>query len=125
MAYWVEKRAPELVNIANEPAHIHKLYGLDNKDTAGFGRQCLLARRLVERGVRFVELTIPMVDGYQRWDAHNNLVKNHRDNAKAVDQPIAALIQDLKQRGLLDETLVVWGKEKNSLVMIRPAVSSS
>jgi membrane-anchored protein YejM (alkaline phosphatase superfamily) len=63
---------------------------------------------MVERGVRFVELTIPMVDGYSRWDAHGGLVKNHGDNARAVDQPIAGLLMDLKQRGLLDETLVIY-----------------
>jgi uncharacterized protein (DUF1501 family) len=66
---------------------------------------------MVERGVRFVELTIPMVDGFQRWDAHGGLVKNHGDNARAVDQPIAGLLKDLKARGLLDETLVVFAGE--------------
>ena len=66
---------------------------------------------MVERGVRFIELTIPMVDGYNRWDAHGGRVKNHGDNARAVDQPIAGLLVDLKQRGLLDETLVVWAGE--------------
>ncbi|HAB15487.1 MAG TPA: DUF1501 domain-containing protein, partial [Verrucomicrobiales bacterium] len=79
--------------------------------TRTYARECILARRLVERGVRFVELTIPMVDGYQRWDAHGGLVKNHGDNARAIDQPIAGLLLDLKQRGLLDETLVVWAGE--------------
>jgi uncharacterized protein (DUF1501 family) len=66
---------------------------------------------MVERGVRFVELTIPMVDGYQRWDAHGGIVRNHGDNARAVDQPIAGLLKDLKARGLLDETLVVFAGE--------------
>jgi uncharacterized protein (DUF1501 family) len=66
---------------------------------------------MVERGVRFIELTIPMVDGYQRWDAHGNLFRNHGDNARAVDQPIAGLIADLRQRGLLDETLVIFASE--------------
>ena len=83
----------------------------DYTHTQTYARQCLLARRLVERGVRFVELTIPMVNGYQRWDAHGNLVKNHGDNARAVDQPIAALLRDLRTRGLLDETLVLWSGE--------------
>ena len=90
-----------------------KLYGFDAKykHTQTYARECLIARRLIERGVRFVELTIPMVNGYQRWDAHNDLVTNHSTNARAVDQPIAGLIRDLKSRGLLDETLVVWSGE--------------
>jgi membrane-anchored protein YejM (alkaline phosphatase superfamily) len=75
-----------------------------------YGAQCLLARRLIERGVRFVELTCPPVNG-DRWDQHSNLHQGHTLNALAVDQPIAALLKDLKQRGLLPETLVVWGGE--------------
>jgi hypothetical protein len=104
---------PELLDIGNEPESIRNLYGMDSdfEHTRTYARECLLARRLVERGVRFIELTIPMVNGYQRWDAHGNLKKNHGDNARAVDQPIAGLIQDLKQRGLLDETLIVWSGE--------------
>ena len=73
--------------------------------------QCLTARRLVERGVRFIELTCPTTSGNDRWDAHSNLIKNHNENAIAVDQPIGALIDDLKQRGLLEDTLVIWGGE--------------
>ena len=75
-----------------------------------YGRQCLLARRLLERGVRFIELTCPNV-GHDRWDQHNNLKKGHEDNAVAVDQPIGALLNDLKQRGLFEDTLVVWSGE--------------
>ena len=75
-----------------------------------FGRQCLLARRLVERGVRFIELTCPSV-GHDRWDQHGGLKHGHEDNARAVDQPIAGLLADLKQRGLLEQTLVVWAGE--------------
>ena len=88
------------------------MYGLDAEyaQTASFGRQCLLARRLVERGVRFIELTCPNV-GHDRWDQHHGLQKGHEDNARTVDQPIAGLLTDLKQRGLLDETLVVWTGE--------------
>lgn len=104
---------PDLMDLSHETEPTKKLYGLDApyEHTRTYARQCLLARRMVERGVRFIELTIPMVDGYQRWDAHGGLVKNHGDNARAIDQPIAALILDLKQRGLLDETLIVWAGE--------------
>jgi len=104
---------PEVMSLDGETEATKKLYGFDAKDkhTQTYARECLLARRLVERGVRFVELTIPMVNGYQRWDAHNDLVTNHSTNARAVDQPIAGLIRDLKSRGLLDETLVVWSGE--------------
>lgn len=104
---------PDLMDLAGETEATKKLYGLEAayEHTRTYARECLLARRLVERGVRFVELTIPMVDGYNRWDAHGGLVKNHGDNARAIDQPIAGLLIDLKQRGMLDDTLVVWAGE--------------
>lgn len=104
---------PEVMSLDGETEATKKLYGFDAKykHTQTYARECLLARRLIERGVRFVELTIPMVNGYQRWDAHSDLVTNHSTNARAVDQPIAGLIRDLKSRGLLDETLVVWSGE--------------
>jgi len=104
---------PDLLDLTGESAATQRLYGLDApyEHTRTYARECLLARRMVERGVRFVELTIPMVDGFQRWDAHGGLVKNHGDNARAIDQPIAGLLTDLKLRGLLDETLVVWTGE--------------
>ena len=103
---------PELMDLSGETRATERMYGLevDNKPTQTFGRQCLVARRLVERGVRFVELTCPGV-GHDRWDQHGRLKKGHQDNARAVDQPIAGLLQDLKQRGLLKSTLVVWGGE--------------
>jgi uncharacterized protein (DUF1501 family) len=103
---------PDLMEMKDETEATRQMYGLDatTKGTASFARQCLLARRLVERGVRFVELTCPSV-GHDRWDQHSNLKSGHEDNARAVDQPIAALLQDLQQRGLLDETLVVWSGE--------------
>lgn len=103
---------PELMDIADETPSTRQLYGLDDPytHTRTYARQCLIARRIV-RGVRFIELTIPMVDGYSRWDAHGGLVRNHGDNARAVDRPIAGLLADLKQRGLLDDTLVVWAGE--------------
>lgn len=104
---------PGLLDLSGESAATKRLYGFDApfEHTRTYALECLLARRMVERGVRFIELTIPMVDGYSRWDAHGGLVKNHGDNARAVDQPIAGLLVDLKQRGLLDETLVVWAGE--------------
>jgi len=113
LAARMQATVPELLDISRESAATRALYGLDAEyvHTRTYARQCLLARRMVERGVRFVELTIPMVDGYARWDAHGGLVKNHGDNARAVDQPIAGLIMDLKQRGLLEETLIVWAGE--------------
>ena len=88
-----------------------ELYGLDDKQTDDFGRQCLLARRLVERGVRFVQLYSGGNHNDANWDAHGDLKKNHDLHAGETDKPIAGLLKDLKQRGLLDETLVVWGGE--------------
>lgn len=112
LAYRMQTAVPGLMNLNDETEATRRLYGLDatTKGTAAFARQCLLARRLVERGVRFVELTCGNL-GHDRWDQHNNLEKGHADNALAVDQPIAALLEDLQQRGLLDETLVVWSGE--------------
>ena len=113
MAFRMQAAVPELTDITDESHATRKLYGLDAEyePTRIFARQCLLARRLVERGVRFIELTCPVIEGNDRWDAHSGLVKNHSENARAVDQPIAGLLKDLKSRGLLDETLVVWTGE--------------
>ena len=104
---------PELLDISGESDATKKLYGADSDyvHTRTYARECIIARRMVERGVRFIELTIPMVDGFQRWDAHGGLVNNHSTNARAVDQPIAGLLADLKARGLLDSTLVVFSGE--------------
>ncbi|MEX2026040.1 MAG: DUF1501 domain-containing protein, partial [Pirellulaceae bacterium] len=112
LAYRMQTVVPGLTDLADETEATQRLYGLDAAypQTASFGRQCLLARRLVERGVRFIELTCPSV-GHDRWDQHSGLAKGHEDNARAVDQPIAGLLSDLKQRGLLNETLVVWSGE--------------
>ena len=88
-----------------------RLYGIDEETTRAFGKQCLLARRLVERGVRFVELTPPAVSGANRWDQHDKLKEGHEKMARATDRPIAGLLEDLKVRGLLDNTLVVWAGE--------------
>lgn len=112
MAFRMQASVPDLMSLDGESAATKAMYGLDAsfKPTQIFGRECLLARRLVERGVRFIELTCPAVDG-DRWDQHNDLRKGHANNALAVDQPIAALLRDLRQRGMLEETLVVWTGE--------------
>jgi hypothetical protein len=112
LAFRMQTAVPHLVDFRDETEATLRLYGLDApfRGTASFARQCLLARRLVERGVRFIELTCPHV-GHDRWDQHQNLEKGHADNALAVDQPIAGLLTDLAQRGLLDQTLVVWAGE--------------
>lgn len=111
-AYRMQTAVPELMDLKGESEAVKKLYGLDEKwpQTRTFGRQCLIARRLVERGARFIELTVPSA-GHDRWDQHSALKKGHEDNARSVDQPIAALLKDLKSRDLLKSTLVIWGGE--------------
>lgn len=113
LAYRMQMSVPEATDIVGESAATRRLYGLDAafEHTRSYGRQCLVARRLVERGVRFIELTCPRAHGNQRWDAHGDLRNNHSLNARAIDQPIAGLLTDLKARGLLNETLVVWSGE--------------
>ncbi|MEX2141079.1 MAG: DUF1501 domain-containing protein [Pirellulales bacterium] len=111
LAFKMQEHAPDAVDLADETAATHKLYGLDNARTADFGRRCLLARRLVERGVRFIQLYSGGNHNDANWDAHGDLEKNHNFHAGNTDQPIAALLKDLKQRGMLDSTLVVWGGE--------------
>jgi hypothetical protein len=111
LAFRMQASAPEAVDIDGEPKHMQGLYGLDDKRSAVFGRQCLLARRLVERGVRFVQVYSGGAHNDDNWDAHGDLVKNHELHAGETDKPIAGLLADLKQRGLLDATLVVWGGE--------------
>jgi hypothetical protein len=106
LAYRMQTAAPELQDVNDEPQSMHQLYGLDQEATANFGRQCLMARRFAERGVRFVQCT----HSY-KWDQHSNLRKDHARNALEVDKPIAGLLKDLKSRGLLDDTLVLWGGE--------------
>ena len=112
-AYRMQTAVPELIDVKGESEAVRKLYGLDAKypQTQIFGRQCLIARRLVERGARFIELTCPQIGGHDRWDQHGGLKAGHADNARAVDQPIAALLKDLKERGLLQSTLVIWAGE--------------
>jgi hypothetical protein len=111
-AYRMQAAVPELTDVTRESRATRQLYGLDAsyEPTRIFATQCLLARRLVERGVRFVELTCPSV-GVDRWDQHGGLKAGHEKNARAVDQPIAGLLRDLKARGLLATTLVVWAGE--------------
>ena len=111
LAFRMQSAVPELLDLSGESAATKALYGLDEDDTSEFGRQCLLARRMVERGVRFVELLTPARKGQDRWDQHQRLEEGHRINARATDKPIAGLLQDLKGRGLLDSTLVIWGGE--------------
>jgi hypothetical protein len=106
LAFRMQSAAPELQDISGETAETLRLYGLDEPATKNFGRQCLMARRFAERGVRFVQVT----HSY-KWDQHGNLKKDHANNAREVDKPIAGLLTDLKRRGLLHDTLVIWGGE--------------
>jgi hypothetical protein len=112
LAFRMQSAVPELVDLKGETDATKSLYGLDSptEATRTFAGECLLARRLVERGVRFIELTCPRT-GVDRWDQHDGLLKGHTVNAQAVDQPIAGLLTDLKARGLLSQTLVLWAGE--------------
>ncbi len=112
LAFRMQTAVPELMELRGESPATRQLYGLDAEfePTRIFAAECLVARRLVERGVRFIELTCPKVDG-DRWDQHSKLKEGHENNARAVDQPIAGLLRDLKARGLLESTLVVWAGE--------------
>ena len=111
LAYKMQEHAPEAVDLSDENSQTLELYGVNNPQTADFGRRCLLARRLVERGVRCIQLYSGGAHNDDNWDAHGDLEKNHNKHAGATDQPVAALLKDLKRRGLLDSTLVVWGGE--------------
>jgi uncharacterized protein (DUF1501 family) len=105
LAYRMQMEVPEVVNLDKEPESIREMYGLNNKVTRDFGRQCLLARRLVEQGVRFVQI---FAGG---WDSHDYLERGHSSRIATVDKPWAALIKDLKRRGMLEDTLVIWTGE--------------
>jgi hypothetical protein len=107
LAAAMQVEAKEALDISQEPDHIHKLYGLDNDDTREYGARCLIARRLVERGVRFVQLFL----GGQPWDNHNSIRSELPKICRRTDRPAAALVTDLKQRGMLDATIVHWGGE--------------
>ena len=104
----MQMEAPELTDLNGETKATRKLYGIDEKETSYFGKQCLLARRMVERGVRFVSVNYSDESNNPRWDQHSNLHK-HAIHAKATDKPVAGLLKDLKARGLLEDTLVWWG----------------
>ncbi len=109
MAFRMQAEAPQVMDLSRESSATHAAYGIDTEPTDEFGRQCLMARRLVEAGVRFVQVNFSYPRNY--WDAHGDLRNNHTSNAAKVDQPVAALLQDLKTRGLLQDTLVVFATE--------------
>jgi hypothetical protein len=110
-AFKMQTEAPEVFDLSKEPQHILDLYGVGKEPTDDYGRRCLLARRMIERGVRFTCVVSGGGPGNMQWDAHEDIEENHPRMARQTDQPVAALIQDLKQRGLLDTTLVLWGGE--------------
>jgi hypothetical protein len=117
LAFRMQSHAPDAVDLTKETDATKTLYGLDQKHTAEFGTRCLLARRLVERGVRFVQIYSGGGPVSVQWDAHSNLVANHEKMCGMTDLPVAGLLRDLKQRGLLDSTLVIWGSEFGRLPM--------
>ncbi len=111
LAYQMQTSAAEVVDVEQEDPQTRAMYGLDDKLTADFGRKCLIARRLIEKGVRFVQLYSGGGHIEDTWDGHNDCITNHKTHAGETDKPIAALIADLKRSGLWDETLIVWGGE--------------
>jgi hypothetical protein len=120
MAYRMQASVPELTDLSNEPKHILDMYGVDENGTdGGYARNCLLARRMIERGVRFVQLM------HRGWDQHGNLPTQIRGQCRDVDRPSAALVKDLKARGLLDETLVIWGGEFGRTVYSQGALTAT
>jgi hypothetical protein len=119
LAFRMQSSAPEAVDISRESEATKHLYGIDHPTTQEFGTRCLLARRMIERGVRFVQLYSGDTNG---WDAHENVLKNHSDYCARTDLPVAGLICDLKQRGLLDDTLVIWGGEFGRMPMSEKSV---
>lgn len=119
LAYRMQMSAPEALDVAREPESIQKLYGLDNPKCTHFAKQVLMARRLVERGVRFVQIYSGGMENERSWDGHSNIVKNHSGFAEETDQPIAGLLTDLKQRGLLDSTLVICNGEFGRLPIVQ------
>ena len=116
MAHRLQSSAPELMDLKSESAETLQMYGCQ-PDQPSFARACLIARRMVERGVRFINIY------HEGWDAHSDVVGNHRGNCAATDQGTAALIKDLKQRGLLDSTLVIWGGEFGRTPMVESNAS--
>ncbi len=119
LAYRMQMAAPEAIDLARETQQTHRLYGIDNPRCQHFAKQCLIARRMVERGVRFVQIYSGGEENERSWDGHMNIAANHTGFAGETDQPIAALLTDLEHRGLLDETLVVWGGEFGRLPLVQ------
>ena len=111
LAYRMQSAAPEAIDIDAEPQSVKQLYGIGDPRCDHFARQCLTARRLVERGVRFVQIYSGGMENERSWDGHVDIKGNHEQFAGETDQPVAGLLEDLAQRGLLDETLVIWGGE--------------
>lgn len=114
LAFRMQASSPEMVDISKEPKNTLALYGIDEKETREFGTRCLIARRMIERGVRFVQLYSGDTNG---WDAHNDVLANHGLYSRRTDKPVAGLLADLKSRGLLDDTLVIWGGEFGRMPM--------
>lgn len=121
LAYRMQTAAPEAFDIEREPENVKRLYGLDQKHCRHIAGQCLMARRMVERGVRFVQIYSGGMENQRSWDGHEDIVGNHQGFARETDQPIAGLLADLEQRGLLDETLVIWGGEFGRLPVSQKA----
>jgi hypothetical protein len=111
LEFKMQMEAPEILDISSEPKETQELYGIGTDPTDEYGRRCLLARRLVEHGVRFVTVVSGGGPGNLQWDAHSDIEENHLRMAAQTDKPVAGLLADLKRRGLLDDTLVVWGGE--------------
>ncbi len=121
LAYRMQMAAPEALDVDSEPEHVKRLYGLDQPKATHFARQCLTARRLVERGVRFVQIYSGGMENQLSWDGHMDILGNHGGFAQETDAPVAGLLADLEQRGLLDETLVIWGGEFGRLPLAQKA----
>jgi hypothetical protein len=119
LAYRMQMAAPEAIDINRETVQTKTLYGIDNPRCQHFAKQCLIARRLVERGVRFVQIYSGGEENERSWDGHMNIAANHTGFAGETDQPIAALLADLQNRGLLEETLIVWGGEFGRLPLVQ------
>ncbi len=119
LAYRMQMAAPDALDLSKETKETKTLYGLENPKATHFAKQCLTARRLVERGVRFVQIFSGGMDNDLSWDGHNNIAKNHGGFAAETDQPIAGLLEDLSRRGLLDSTLVIWGGEFGRLPIVQ------
>jgi len=111
LAYRMQQEAPAVFDVDSEPEHIKNLYGLDQGHCAHFGRQCLMARKMLENDVRFVQIYSGGMSNQLSWDGHNDILGNHGGFARETDQPIAGLLSDLEQRGMLEDTLVIWGGE--------------